>query len=390
MKKKLSIITTHPIQYNAPWFRLLTKRNNIQLKVFYTWSQAERGLKYDPGFGKNIEWDIPLLEGYEYEFVQNTSKQPGTRAYKGIVNPELVNRVKAYSPDCILVNGWNFDSHLKCLRYFHKKIPVLFRGDSTLLDEQKGIRKPARKIILKWVYKKIDFALYVGSQNKQYFLAHGLKESQLLFGPHAVDNNRFAKDSQDIKAVAALREKLNIPGQDLVFLFAGKLEAKKNPVLLIEVFKKNNFLNTHLVIVGNGELEMELKQESRLIKNIHFLNFQNQQMMPVVYGMADVFVLPSKGPGETWGLAVNEAMACGRPVLVSDKCGCAIDLVNDGENGYIFNSADLTDFDEKINKLINSRDNLRAMGDASREKIKGFSFEKIVEQVENIVNKTGK
>ena len=85
-----------------------------------------------------------------------------------------------------------------------------------------------------------------------------------------------------------------------------------------------------------------------------------------------------------------EAMSCGRPILVSDKCGCAIDLVNDGENGYTFKSADLTDLDEKINKLINSRDNLRAMGKASREKIKGFSFEKIVEQVENIVNKTGK
>ncbi len=88
--KRLAIITTHPIQYNAPLFKLLSKRNNISIKVFYTWGEAVLQKKYDPGFGKTIEWDIPLLEGYEYTFVENTAKKPGSHHFSGIDNPRLI------------------------------------------------------------------------------------------------------------------------------------------------------------------------------------------------------------------------------------------------------------------------------------------------------------
>jgi hypothetical protein len=74
---------------------------------------------------------------------------------------------------------------------FQGKVPVLFRGDSTLLNEQPGVRKKVRRIFLRWVYKHIDHALYVGTNNKQYFLTHGLKEHQLHYVPHAIDNERF-------------------------------------------------------------------------------------------------------------------------------------------------------------------------------------------------------
>lgn len=387
MHKKLAIITTHPIQYNAPWFRLLASRGKIEIKVFYTWSQSETGLKYDPGFGKNIEWDIPLLDGYEYEFVENVSRKPGTRTHNGIVNIQLIQRINEYHPDAVLVNGWNFNSHLKCLRYFHKKIPVLFRGDSTLLDEQKGIRKLLRQIVLKRVYRNIDYALYVGSQNKRYFLKHGLKEEQLVFVPHAVDNARFAANDINKAAGEKIKKDLNIPEDDWVFLFAGKLEPKKDAQLLMEAFKKVNNSNVHLVIVGNGELEKQLKQSAEGLPNIHFLEFQNQRMMPAVDLMAHVFVLPSKGPGETWGLAVNEAMAAGKPVLISDKCGCAIDLVENGVNGWVFQSGNEQDLSEKIKLLIKNRSNLDKMGHASLQKIQAWSFERIAEGIENLLQK---
>ncbi len=386
MSKSLAIITTHPIQYNAPWFRLITERNNIQIKVFYTWSQSETGLKYDPGFGRNIEWDIPLLDGYKYEFVPNISKNPGTRSHKGIINPGLIKAIEQYSPDAILINGWNFNSHLKCLKYFHKKIPVLFRGDSTLLDEQSGIRKLLRQFVLTRIYKKVDFGLYVGTQNQKYFLKYGLKEKQLVFVPHAIDNRRFEANDANKNTAVDLRRKLNIPEDGVVFLFAGKLEPKKNPAILIETFKKIRDSSMHLVIVGNGELEIELKQDSLKSQNIVFMDFQNQQMMPAIYQMADVFVLPSKGPGETWGLAVNEAMAGGKPVLVSDKCGCAVNLVEDGKNGFIFQSGNLEDLGKKIKLLAQQKNNLKNMSAASLERIKSWSFEKIATQVEQLVS----
>jgi glycosyltransferase involved in cell wall biosynthesis len=383
--KKLAIITTHPIQYNAPWFRLLAERNQIQIKVFYTWSQSETGTNYDPGFGKNIKWDIPLLDGYEYEFVKNIATNPGTRTHSGIVNPQLIEKIKQYHPDAILINGWNFNSHLKCLRYFHKKIPVLFRGDSTLLDKQKGFRKVLRQIILKWVYGNVDYALYTGKQNKKYFLRHGLKEDQLIFVPHAIDNERFACTDTNRKVAAGFRKKLIIAEGDTIFLFAGKFERKKDPQILIDAFKTIWYPGVHLILVGNGQMEKELQQSAGDFENIHFLDFQNQKMMPAVYQMADVFVLPSKGPGETWGLAVNEAMAAGKPILISNKCGCAADLLEDGINGFGFESENVSGLSKKMIEFIEKKNELREMGEESLLKIKNYSFGNIASQIENLM-----
>ena len=94
--KRLAVITTHPIQYNAPLFKLLADRGVLQIKVFYTWGGKVLTEKYDPGFGKTINWDIPLLEGYEYSFVKNISLEPGSYHFKGIINPSLNEEVKAW------------------------------------------------------------------------------------------------------------------------------------------------------------------------------------------------------------------------------------------------------------------------------------------------------
>ena len=283
--RKLAIITTHPIQYNAPWFRLLTERKKIQVKVFYTWSQTEHEKKFDPGFGKTIEWDIPLLEGYDFMFVKNTSKNPGSKTFSGIKNPSLIKDIKDWQPDALLVFGWNFSSHLQCLRYFKNRIPVLFRGDSTLLDERKGWKKMLRRILLRNVYRNIDYALYVGTENKKYFLAHGLREEQLIFAPHAIDNARFSKTADEGKdRMKEIKSTLAIKEDEVVLLYAGKMEAKKNPEILLDVFKELNGRRVHLIMVGNGELENLLKEKYKDLKNLHFFPFQNQSELPLFYG----------------------------------------------------------------------------------------------------------
>lgn len=377
--KKLAIITTHPIQYNAPLFKLISGKNKIQIKVFYTWESSKEKV-YDKKFGREIKWDIPLLEGYDFTFVKNVSKEQGSHNYKGINNPTLIREIEDWQADAVLIYGWNFKSHLKAMRYFKGKIPVYFRGDSTLLDEVKGLKSTLRRIVLKLIYKNIDFALYVGINNKKYFLKHGLKENQLIFAPHAVDNDRFYDNDEKFQIKAKeWRKELGFNQKDNVFLFVGKFEPKKNPILLIlaaEKLPEYNFL-----FVGNGVLENEMKSIAG--KNVIFLPFQNQTLMPVIYRLADVYVLPSQGPGETWGLAVNEAMACGKAVLVSDKVGCAVDLVKDGENGYIFKSNDINDLVEKI-KLFET--NIPLFGQESFEIIKYWSFENIAKKIEIRIN----
>lgn len=388
MQKKLAIITTHPIQYNAPLFALIAARAKIEIKVFYTWGQQVMENKFDPGFGKEVKWDIPLLEGYAYSFVNNIAPNPGSHHFKGIDNPSLLNEIENWKATAVLIYGWSFKSHLRAMRHFKNKIPVYFRGDSTLIQQPGFLKKLIRKLYLTRVYKNIDLAFYVGTNNKAYYRNFGLQDKQLTFAPHAIDNNRFSNiSSNDEAEVIKLKNKIGIENYEVVFLFVGKLEEKKNVSLLLQAFSKINNHRVGLLIVGNGALEKEYKTEFEKVENIHFMDFQNQSNMPIVYRLGDVLVLPSKGPSETWGLAINEAMASGSAVLASSDCGAAIDLIKDGINGYIFKSEDGNDLGEKLKLLIKQKENLTAFGSASREIIKNWCFENICEALETQINK---
>ncbi|MDF9798350.1 glycosyltransferase involved in cell wall biosynthesis [Catalinimonas alkaloidigena] len=381
METKLAILTTHPIQYYAPVFRMLAASPAVNIKIFYTRGAQEES--FDKGFGRQVKWDIPLLEGYDYLFLKNSSKDPGTHHFRGIVNPYLINEVTAWGANALLVFGWSNRSHLKALRYFKGKIPVYFRGDSHLLDEHRGIKQSLRRALLKWVYRHIDYAFYVGTESKKYFLKHGLNEEQMIFAPHAIDNSRFADlENKYEKEARQWRQKLEIKADQKVILFCGKFENKKNPLLLLQVAKQmQHRADLIFLFVGNGHLEEQMKAAAQDMKNIRFLDFQNQSCMPVVYRLGDVFALPSQGPGETWGLAVNEAMACSRPVLVSNKVGCASDLVKPGKNGYIFESNSLTDITNKLKLIIENKDSMSEMGGKSLLLIQDWSFKRIVEAI---------
>ncbi len=389
---RLAIITTHPIQYNAPLFAFLALSKSFQLTLFYTWGDNSLSI-YDPGFANYRSWDIDLLNGYDHAFIENVSKDPGSHHFRGIINPDLIQQVETIKPDAIIVYGWKFHSHLKLMRYFKGKIPILFRGDSTLLDShlQWAISNTLKFTFLKWVYRHVDFALSPGLSSDAYFAACGLRKDQIVRAPHSIDNKRFSEaittsDGQDIENKAReWRKKIGIPNEAIVILFAGKFESKKDPLVLIQAFKQINKLysNTHLLLVGSGELNRSIEgaianssnsQESLASATISLLPFQNQSVMPIVYRLCDIFVLPSKGPGETWGLSVNEAMACGKPVIVSDKCGCARELVKKDVNGYIFKSGDMSDLVDKMQMMLD-KDKLQNMGTHSQDIISEFNYQ---------------
>lgn len=381
MTKKLAIITTHPIQYYAPVFQLLAKKMNI--KVFYTGGNSALE-KYDIGFKQKIVWDIDLLSGYEYEFLENTAKDKGSHHFNGIVNPNAIEKVQDFQPDAILVYGWAYRSHLKIIRHFKNKVPIYFRGDSTILNQKSSFKNILKSIFLTWLYQHVDIAFYVGIANKAYFKKYGLKEDQLVFAPHAIDNKRFA-ESRDKEALK-IRANFSIKDEDILILFAGKLEDVKNPLLLLSAYKNLGKDGVHLAFVGNGILEENLKTTVKQseIKNVHFMDFQNQTQMPAIYQASDLFCLPSKS--ETWGLAINEAMACGKAILASDKVGCAEDLV-DFQNGAIFQSGNLADLTQKLIALTNDQSTLKKMGENSLELIQNWSFEQQINAITSYVNR---
>jgi glycosyltransferase involved in cell wall biosynthesis len=391
MPHKLAIIVTHPIQYYSPLFKALAEDGRITIKVFYTWGESALKDKFDTGFGKVVDWDIPLFDGYDYEFLENTSHDPGSHKFAGIDNPSLIKSIKSWKPDSVLIAGWSYKSHLIAMRYFKGKIPVYFRGDSTLLGEKPGIKKSLRRLFLRWVYSYADYAFYAGTRNKEYFLAHGLKEKQLIFAPHSVENERFEDISGEYnKKALQWRSELGIKEDEIAFLFAGKFQKVKQPVMLLEAFIKlvrSGGLNNpkaHLILVGSGELEEQLRKNSynhtSIHPYIHILPFQNQSLMPVVYRLGDVYMLTSKS--ETWGLAVNEAMSCGKPVIVSDKVGCAVDLVKEGVNGYIFEHNNKEDLVNKMMLLTSlSKEELKSFGENSKKIIDKWRVKDTVEGI---------
>ena len=312
--KRLAILSTHPIQYNAPLFRMLHEDDSIELRVFFskTWDQV----KFDPDFQREVVWDIPVSEGYLHS-THDASTKTGKKDLKGAI--------RNFQPDAILVYGWNFPGHLAMMRTFHGSIPIWFRGDSHLLNPTPFWKGAMRRLVLRWVYRHVDIAFPVGHANEKYYLWSGLSSNQLVHAPHAVDNEFWSRDDAErTQKARAWRERLNIPENAPVLGFSGKLEPLKQVGPLIEAVMTTQ--STHLIIAGSGPLESELKKQAGGHNQIHFLGFVNQSEMPVFYRMLDVLALVSYT--ETWGLCINEALACGARCLVSDRVGCHPDVLS--------------------------------------------------------------
>lgn len=329
---RLAVVISHPIQYYSPWFRWMAAQG-WTLRVFYLWDFGVTA-KTDPEFGRSLTWDVDLLSGYEHEFVPNVAKDPGTHHFRGLDNPDLARRLGAWNPDAVLVFGYNYKTHLRLI--LTSSLPLIFRGDSHLLDQ------PRPPLLKRWLltrlYARFAAVTFVGESNRDYFRAFKVRDTRLFHAPHCVDAERFTRSPALLDEAQALRWSSGLGDHMRVVLFAGKLIPKKQPLTLLNAFLALGRTDAALVFVGDGEQLSVLRERAatRPELTVRFLPFANQSEMPVRYLMADIFALPSKGPGETWGLAVNEAMHLGVPCLVSDRVGCQRDLVTDEQTGWVF------------------------------------------------------
>lgn len=339
--RRLAIVLSHPTQYYSPWFAWIAAHVPLDLRVFYLWDFGVTAQR-DPQFGTTVTWDVDLLSGYPHEFVPNRSSDPGTHRFSGLVNPALPERLAVWQPDVILLFGYNYASHLRTVWWARtRRVPLIFRGDSHFL----GRATPGRlkRLLLRVLYRQFAAITSVGRANRDYFLRLGVPPSRLHFAPHSVDATRFDPGRLDhVEAAARLRHHLGLAPEIRVVLFAGKLVAAKQPRALLTAYLATPRSGTALVFVGEGDEKAALQAQAAGAPDVHFLPFANQSEMPSRYLLADLFVLPSRGYYETWGLAVNEAMHLGVPALVSDRVGCQRDLVSHGETGWVFAATDPT------------------------------------------------
>lgn len=376
---RLAVVTTHPVQYYAPWFRSLAAAGRLDLKVFYLWD-ANADQRPDPGFGHAVRWDVPLLDGYEHEFVPNISAQPGTASFLGIRNPALGVQLASFQPDAALLVGYNYPSFLRLIfaRWPGRPpFPLIFRGDShRLFPRRDSLRERLRRKLIAAVFRRFAAVLFVGKANRDYFRWHGVPDERLFFAPHAVDNDRFTAEPDVVRQKAtAWRRSLGVPDERSLIVFAGKLEDKKRPLDLLEAFERlGPSSGASLLFVGAGPLENTLRTRAAGTPNVYFAPFQNQTEMPRTYAAADLFVLPSYGSGETWGLAINEALCLARPVIVSDLVGCAADLVEPGRNGLVFPAGNVDALADALREALSDRERLTRWGEEGQRLVARYGY----------------
>ncbi len=367
LNKKLAIVVSHPIQYYASLFREVAKE--IPLVVFYGDNPSSDNVGKS-GFGIPIKWDIDMFSDYNYEFYNNINeKNSDLTTYNSVAVKDIEEHFKKHQITHCIIFGWYLKYYIQALKYCNKnKICVAVRGDSQINPNGSKLKHFIKKLSYPFLLKKYNSLFYVGIHNKEYLLTYGAKEKQLIFSPHAVDQNFWTPKVQKEK------------NQDkIIFLWVGKFINIKRPLDMVEAFNNvsQNHNNIELWMVGSGNLFNRVEAKSKTNKKIQLLGFKNQSELKEVYSKADCLVLTSES--ESWGLVVNEAFCFNIPVILSDTCGCSSDLIIENETGYIYKKGSISELSKKMIHFIKDFKSSKNFNSAISEKNKIYSYSEIVQ-----------
>ena len=404
--RRLAVFTSHPIQYQAPFFRALAASGRVRPTVYFG-SRHGADVAMDSGFGTAFRWDVPLLDGYEHAFLPNTARTPNVSAFRGVRLGRLDRVITPDRHDALLVLGWQTLAHVQMVRAaWGAGIPVIVRGESTLQRSLgsglRGVARrtlwlPARQRLYRAAFRRVDAFLVIGSRNRDYYRAFGVPDDKLFWAPYGVDNSWFSL-SEPARSLARtrVRETLGVSDSTIVFASSAKLIARKRPSDLVDAVAKlrRRAVEAHALFIGDGEERSAIERRAAQLgidDSVSISGFVNQQELPAWYAAADALVLPSDAR-ETWGLVVNEAMAVGLPVVVSDAAGCSADLVRDGENGFTYPCGDVDALAARLVTLASlGHDGRRELGNRSREIVAAFGIdvaaEATVAAVESVCEK---
>ena len=372
-------VASHPIQYQAPWFRALAQAPGIDFSVLFI--QQPDAQQQGQGFGVPFQWDVPLLDGYRWQQVPEIRGPGGLKGFFAARIPHPLGLLRKLGPDVLVLTGWHVWPLVQLLIAARwAGTPVIMRGESNALRRRPWWTRALHRILL----GRCTAFLPIGRASREFYLGYGCADRLLFDTPYFVDNARFlASADEAVPRRAELRVRWKVPADAICFCYVGKLEPKKRILDLLDALRMAVARSTaplHLLVVGTGELS---PQAERMVIEfglpVTFAGFLNQSEIASAYVAADCLVLPSDY-GETWGLVVNEAMACGRPAIVSDRVGCASDLVTEGVTGWVFPFADTTALADRLLQAAGDVNHLHTMGEQARQRVlQGYSVDQSVE-----------
>lgn len=382
---RLAVLNTHPIQYFAPLYRRLAQEPDIDLTVYYC-SNIGAETYVDPGFGQELKWDIPLLDGYSYKFLNNIRKSSYVSGFFSLVNPAIITELWRGNYDALLVHGHTpFSNILGILAAKLVGTSVFMRGETHLLLERHGVKKQLRPQLMKWFYKLCDACLAIGSLNREYYLAHGVPADNIFLVPYSVDNQFFTSRVDAFKSNETnVKAELGLPVAPAI-LYASKLQRRKHPAALLLAYQqiRQRGIAACLAFVGTGEEEAHLKQlvAEHQIEDVFFFGFRNQTELPKFFAAADVFVLPAEN--EPWGLIINEAMCASLPIVAGENVGAVRDLLEINKNGFTCKAGDVQGLSNCLEQVVVKPTQMKQMGQRSREIIGNWSYEQCVQGIKN-------
>lgn len=344
MASKLLVFDSLPSPYRAPIWQAIEKIIPSSLYVVYA-SDKWGNTSNDIEFGQEVKWGEPLLSGYNNTVLNCKNDNPPfilnktLSRWNSISGQGIAEVIDKNKPDYILLTSLIYKYDYKVYREARKrKIPLWLRCETQDDAIERSVFKTAvRSLIYRRIYSGISHFFYIGELNKQHYLKHGVSENQLtpaLYGTVYRYKGMDIADKEKIRK--RIRDDKGISINNIVIGFSGKFIEKKNPIILFKMLYTLPLeIQKRIVLyfVGSGPLEKELIEHSKIafikygIKTI-FTGFVDQTKIGDHYLAMDIFVLPSRKMGETWGLVVNEALQAGCSVIVSNAVGCSRDFFN--------------------------------------------------------------
>ena len=363
MKRKVTLITEIISPYRIPLFNVLAKHPAVDLHVLFL-AETDPGLR---------QWNVYKNEiEFSYEVLPSWRSRLGK--FNVLLNRGLGGALRQTSPDAIVCGGYNYLASWQALWWARSRhIPFLLWSESNLHDlrhEHKAVEFLKNEFL-----RRCGGFVVSGLAAREYLRTHGIEDRFVYTAPNAVDNALFAaaaaKARQDPDAT---RSSLSLPSR--YFLFIGRLVKEKGVFDLLAAYaklEKDVRRGIGLVFAGDGEVRPELEEQARAVSPgvIRFAGFVHREHLAKYYALADALILPTHT--DTWGLVVNEAMACGLPIVVSRVAGCVADLVDEGWNGFLCAPGDATSLAVAMKKLADSPELCTTMGANSAQRISQYS-----------------
>ncbi len=365
---RVAIVVSHPIQHFCPQYTSWAALPGVELKVFFA---SNHGLVpyQDKCFGRTVKWDKIKLD-FPHEFLAGAEGRP---VGAGTDSANVGACLSAFSPDVLLVEGYIQPLQRRALRWARSSgAHVLMNSDSELRTPRNWLKRSAKAVILPQIFRYVRLFLTVGDANEAYYRNYGVNDDRFVRCFFPVDVLHYDSIlARRAECRARIRAELEIPDQHKVVLMVGKLVPWKRQVDLVRFSNaiQEQRDDVTVVLAGTGQDDPSLRSLTRRMGpgGVLYAGFVPPDVLSEYYCAADAYVHCSAS--EPHSLAISEAIYCGLPVVLSDRCGSygPTDDVQPGVNGYVYRCGDVSDLSRRLLHLFADRDTCMKMQAASEQ-----------------------